>query len=325
MPLRTRKRIFLIGGTGTIGRATLGSLSEQGHDIVCFVRKQDPAASNVKTGVEFRFGNVLDPSSVSQAGLRDETFDAMISTLASRTGVSRDAWAIDYQAHSDILKLAQSHQIPQFILLSALCVQKPRLPFQKAKLAFENELIASGLTYSIIRPTAFFKSLSGQIKRVRNGKPFLIFGDGRLTSCKPISDKDLGDFIASCLNDPAQWNKILPIGGPGKAITPREQGEIIFALLGQKPRFQSVPIGLLKTIRQVLLGLGHLNQKLADKAELASIGLYYATESMLVWNPTTQHYEEDATPSTGHETLQAYYQRLLNNEATDDRGDHAIF
>lgn len=322
---RTRKRIFLIGGTGTIGRATLRSLTEQGHDIVCFVRKQDPTLLSVFKDVEFRFGNVLDPSSVSQEGLRGETFDAIISSLASRTGVSRDAWAIDYQAHSEILKLAQSHQIPQFILLSALCVQKPRLAFQKAKLAFENELISSGLTYSIIRPTAFFKSLSGQIKRVKNGKPFLILGDGRLTSCKPISDKDLGDFIVSCLNNPAQWNKILPIGGPGKAITPREQGEMIFALLGQKPRFQSLPIGLLKAIRQVLLGLGHFNQKLADKAELASIGLYYATESMLVWNPATQHYEEKATPSTGHETLQAYYRRLLNNEVTDDRGDHAVF
>ena len=321
---RTRKRIFLIGGTGTIGRATLSSLTEQGHEIVCFVRKQDPTPLSISKGVEFRVGNVLDPSSVSHEGLRGEKFDAIISTLASRTGVSRDSWAIDYQAHSDIFKLAQSYQIRQFVLLSALCVQKPQLAFQKAKLAFENELIASGLTYSIIRPTAFFKSLSGQIKRVKNGKPFLIFGDGRLTSCKPMSDKDLGDFIVSCLNDPAHWNKILPIGGPGKAITPREQGEMIFALLGQKPRFQSVPIGLLKAIRQILLGLGHFNQKLADKAELASIGLYYATESMLAWNSATQHYEEDATPSTGHETLQAYYQRLLNDEVTDDRGDHAV-
>ena len=71
-------------------------------------------------------------------------------------------------------------------------MQKPLLEFQRAKLAFEDKLKASGLTWSIVRPTAFFKSLSGQIARVRAGKPFLLFGDGTLTACKPISDDDLG-------------------------------------------------------------------------------------------------------------------------------------
>ncbi len=77
-----------------------------------------------------------------------------------------------------------------FVLLSAICAQKPVLAFQKAKLAFEAHLLEQGLTYSIVRPTAFFKSLSGQVARVKQGGPFLVFGDGRLTACKPISDAD---------------------------------------------------------------------------------------------------------------------------------------
>ncbi len=40
-----------------------------------------------------------------------------------------------------------------FVLLSAICVQKPLLAFQKAKLAFEAHLPEQGLTYSIVRPT----------------------------------------------------------------------------------------------------------------------------------------------------------------------------
>ena len=58
------------------------------------------------------------------------------------------------------------------MLLSAICVQKPLLAFQQAKLAFEKELVASVLVYSIVRPRAFFKSLSGQAQRVKRGKPF---------------------------------------------------------------------------------------------------------------------------------------------------------
>jgi divinyl chlorophyllide a 8-vinyl-reductase len=69
-------------------------------------------------------------------------------------------------------------------------VQKPRLEFQRAKLAFEAEPRASALGWTIIRPNAHFKSLSGQVERVRAGRPFLVSGDGRGTACKPISDAD---------------------------------------------------------------------------------------------------------------------------------------
>jgi divinyl chlorophyllide a 8-vinyl-reductase len=131
--------------------------------------------------------------------------------------------------------------IKNFVLLSAICVQKPLLGFQQAKLAFENELIASGLTYSIVRPTAFFKSLSGQVKRLKQGKPFLLFGDGQLTACKPISDQDLGQYMAKCLSDKNLQNAVLPIGGPGPAITPLQQGEYLFRLMGYSRAINMCP------------------------------------------------------------------------------------
>ena len=186
-------------------------------------------------------------------------------------------------------------------------------------------LIDSGLRYSIVRPTAFFKSLSGQIERVQRGRPFLLFGDGTLTSCKPISDSDLADYIAGCLTDEDRWNRILPIGGPGSAITPRDQGEAMFALLGRPPKFRSVPVALLDGIAGALGLLGHIVPRLAEKAELARIGRYYATESMLVLDPKTGRYDAAATPSTGTETLLDFYRSVLSGTATPERGAHAVF
>ena len=169
------------------------------------------------------------------------------------------------------------------------------------------------------------KSLSGQVERVRAGRPFLLFGDGRLTACKPISDADLGAYIADCLTDPARLNRILPIGGPGAALTPRQQGEALFALLGRPPRFTSVPVRLLDAIIAALSAGGALVPALAAKAELARIGRYYATESMLLLDPATGRYDADATPSTGSETLTDHYARLLRGDVADERGDHAVF
>ncbi len=328
--MNSSKRIFVIGATGTIGRATVQALVRQGHDVVCFIRaraekKISSQAEVLFEGASIRYGEVSDPHSISEQGFKNEKFDVLVSCLASRTGAPKDAWAIDHQAHIHVLEAAKSAGVAHFILLSAICVQKPLLAFQHAKLAFEKALMESGLTYSIVRPTAFFKSLSGQIERVKKGKPFLLFGDGTLTACKPISDDDLGDFIADCIDDQQRHNRILPIGGPGAAITPKEQGEKLFALLGKEVCFKQVPVALLDAIIFILSGLGRLIPSLADKAELARIGRYYATESMLVWDAQKGVYDAAATPSTGEETLFDYYGELIAGTAELERGEHAVF
>lgn len=326
-------RVFVIGATGTIGQATVRALLRQGHAVVCLVRPRAGPGGRIAgdqlagllPGATLRIGDVTDPTSLARDGFCGEHFDALVSCLASRTGAPNDAWAIDHQAHVQALRAAQQAGVQQMVLLSAICVQKPLLAFQQAKLAFERVLMDSGLTWSIVRPTAFFKSLSGQVARLQQGKPFLLFGDGTLTACKPISDDDLGDYLAGCLTDPARHNRVLPIGGPGEAITPRQQGELLFRLLGKAPKFKQVPVALLDAIIRVLGTAGRLLPALAAKAELARIGRYYATESMLVWDAGHGRYDAGATPSTGSQTLAAHYADLISGRTTTERGDHAVF
>ncbi|RAP40147.1 epimerase [Rhodovulum viride] len=321
------RRVFLLGATGTIGRATAQALLARGHEVVCFVRPrvgEDPGRG-LPAGVTVRTGDVTDPASLARDGFCGQRFEALVSCLASRTGTPRDAWAIDHKAQSDALTAARAAGVSQAVLLSAICVQKPTLAFQQAKLAFEAELRTSGLTWSIVRPTAFFKSLSGQVERVKAGKPFLVFGDGRLTACKPISDADLGRFMADCLDDPALQNRVLPIGGPGPAITPRDQGEELFRLLGREPKFREVPVAMMDAIIAILSALGRVVPRFRDKAEFARIGRYYGTESMLVLNPETGLYDAEATPEYGSDRLYDYYARLVSGEDRADLGEHAAF
>lgn len=329
-----RLRVCVFGATGTIGRAAVAALVRRGHEVVCVVRPRLGAPGlmsvsdivGLSDGASVRDCDITDSVALARTGFGGEQFDAVVSCMASRTGAPNDTWAIDHRAQLNVLKAAQQAKVGHFVLLSAICVQKPLLAFQKAKLAFEAELLASGMRYSIVRPTAFFKSLSGQIERVRRGRPFLIFGDGTLTACKPISDGDLADYIAGCLDDQSRWNRILPIGGPGEAITPRQQGEALFALLGRPPKFRSVSVGLLDAIVGTLVALGRIAPPLAEKAELAKIGRYYATESMLVLDPETGRYDANATPSTGAETLFDFYRSVLVGvAAAPNRGDHKVF
>ena len=315
-----QKSVLLLGATGTIGRATADALAEAGCSVTALVR---PASDHGPLpGTVFEGG--LDRASIEKA-LVESGAGAVVSCLASRTGVAADAWAIDHAANSAALKAAEAAGVRQFVLLSAICVQKPRLAFQHAKLAFEAELQASPMTWSIVRPTAFFKSLSGQVGRLRAGKPFLVFGDGRLTSCKPISDQDTARFLVRCLHDEGMQYRVLPIGGPGPAITPLQQGEMLFEALGMSPRFKHVPVGMISTIIAGLTPLGRMSRRLAEKAELARIGRYYATESMLVWDEAATRYDAEATPEFGSDTLAEHYRRLAAGDISDTRGAHAVF
>ncbi len=342
-------RVALFGATGTIGRATAIALRDAGHTVICPLRprhgddapraieqlrqqlpgvtlhvSESGAASDAMSGV--LPGALPGTLSGQQRALFErERIDAVVSCLASRTGVPADAWDVDYRLHHELLVSAQQAGAQQFVLLSAICVQKPLLGFQHAKLAFEQALQQSGLRYSIVRPTAFFKSLSGQVRRVQQGKPYLLFGDGRLTACKPISDADLAQYLALCLTDTDKQNRILPIGGPGAAITPIEQGAYLFERLGLTPRYRRLPVALLDVIIAALGAGGRLLPALAAKAELARIGRYYATESMLLWDAAAAHYDADATPSFGTQRLFDHYDQLIAGTAAVALGDHAVF
>ncbi len=302
------KRVILFGASGTIGGAVARALVGDGHRVTCVVRSPHEFER-----ASVAIADVTDRASVA-ALFADTPYDAVVSCLASRTGIPDDAWAIDYKANASVLGAAKAAGVPQFTLLSAICVQNPRLAFQHAKLAFEEELRASGLTWSIVRPTAFFKSLSGQIERVKAGKPFLLFGNGELTRCKPISDDDLARYIVATLADKSKHNRILPIGGPGPAISPREQGEKLFELLGEEPRWRHIPVAMMDAVVAGLALAGKLSRRAAAKAEYARIGRYYATESMLVLDEATGEYDADATPETGQETLWDHYVRRAGGD-----------
>jgi len=111
--LMAAKRVLVTGATGTIGRAVVGEFSARGHQVVCIVRPRaggsaaaqlDPA--HLLPGAELHFAEITDPASLADPGFGGRGFDAVVSCLASRSGVPRDAWAVDYQAQMNALSLA---------------------------------------------------------------------------------------------------------------------------------------------------------------------------------------------------------------------------
>lgn len=120
--------------------------------------------------------------------------------------------------------------------------------------------------------------------------------------------------------------QVLPIGGPGEALDPVQQSEVLFKLIGSEPKTLKVPVGIMDFVIGTLDGLGNLFPNLKEAAEFGRIGKYYATESMLVYDAETGQYDADATPSYGTETLEMFFDRVLK-EGLDGQelGDQAVF
>ncbi len=296
----TQKSVIVAGATGYIGRAVVAAALARGYVVHALVRSEKSAAfpehPNLSV-IQSKF------SAITGWNIQLPHADALISCLASRTGTPKDAYLVDYEMNAGLLKLMRPHVGTRFVLLSAICVQKPRLAFQFEKLRFENILCESGQPYSIVRPTAYFKSLSGQIARIRDGKSFLCFGDGMQTACTPISERDLAGYLVDCVTLPERHNKILPIGGPHPAITPVDQANLIFDAFGKTPKIKYVSPKIFDLFRSLLAPLAPFSEWARNKRELMKIGQYYASESMLVWNADLEIYDVAATPQTGSDHI----------------------
>lgn len=327
-------RVAVFGATGYIGRFVVKELVKRGYQVMAFAREssgiggRQSQAEVVKDfpGAEVKFGDVTNPSSLATHAFNEPT-DVVISCLASRTGGKKDSWAIDHAANLNTYQEGRKAGVAHYVMLSAICVQKPTLEFQKAKLAFETVLQRDKeITHSIVRPTAFFKSLAGQFESCRKGAPYIMFGNGELTSCKPISEKDLACFLVDCIYQTDKKNQVLPIGGPGPALSARVQGEMLFKTLGRTQRMLSFPLAVMNAPAALLEKLSILIPAVEDTAEFARIGCYYASESMLVWNEKRNCYDPEMTPSFGNDTLEQFFERILKEGmAGQELGDAALF
>ncbi|CAM9810350.1 unnamed protein product [Phaeothamnion confervicola] len=120
--------------------------------------------------------------------------------------------------------------------------------------------------------------------------------------CNPISESDLATYMVNCIGDPAKTNKILDLGGPDDGYTMEEQGKLLAVACGKEAKIVKAPVALFDAIIGGLDFLGQFAAPMADAAELARIGKYYAVEDMLTTEPdqkfgkTTlkQHYEKIA-------------------------------
>lgn len=317
----TGEKIAVVGSTGYIGKAVVRESVRRGYPTTAVMRDLQKGKEEKKfAGAELKEFDVQDREACLAGDLFAKgTVDAVVCCLASRTGTKKDSYAIDYQAALNCAEAAKAAGARRFVLLSAYCVKSAErkdpyaLQFQYAKMELEqklSELADSSFDYVSVRPTAFFKSVSGQVEVVDGGGPFVYFdlGNDRCATCNPISEPDLAAALIDQIADDTHKNTFWNLGGPDDGLSMKEQGALIHDVLKKdgEPKTLGVPIGLFDFIINGLQWAADTfnSEKFDDAAELGRIGKYYAVEDMLTTDPSEKY---------GRTTLRQHYEYIAEN------------
>lgn len=341
---KSSKVSVIAGATGYIGKSTVRESVRQGYKTIALVRDLSKVENEQGQALYGQFFegaklvecDVCDPEALTKTlaeiSAENNGIEAITSCLASRSGIKKDAYKIDYQATLNCLNAGRDASVNarHFVLLSAFCVKNPWLQFQQAKLKFEAALQEqSDMTYSIVRPTAFFKSVSGQLEVVQSGAPFVMFGDGEVTRCNPISEADLATYLIDSITDKTRLNQVIDLGGPDEPLTMQKQGEMLFEAVGKEPNFFYAPLWLFDVIIDSLQWVADTfnSEKFENAAETGRIGKYYAVEDMLTTDPNEkfgtmtlkEHYEKIAVEGQEYDPYTTMFAKAPEKNTADSK------
>ena len=199
--------IFLAGASRGVGREIAQSLTGQQLKVKALLRTAAVAAQLEGIGIEVVLGDALNVGDVERAMLTDEPIDTVISTIG---GLPSDVERPDYPGNRNLIDAAVKAGVQKFILVSSIgagnsvVAASPQVLEVLGKVLAEKDkaeqhLIASGLTYTIIRPGGL-KSEPATGNGVLTEDPQIIGS---------INRADVAQLVGRCLNSDRANNKIL--------------------------------------------------------------------------------------------------------------------
>ena len=145
-----RRRIFITGGTGYMGSRLIPLLAARGHEVVALVRPGSehklPAACTVV------LGDALDGASYETHLAGCDTFIQLVGVAHPSPAKAKEFVEIDQSSGIEAIRAAQRAGIGHFIYVSVAHPAPAMRAYIAARTACEEELEASGINATILRP-----------------------------------------------------------------------------------------------------------------------------------------------------------------------------
>ncbi|WP_414528323.1 SDR family oxidoreductase [Nodularia chucula] len=201
--------MFLVtGATGAIGRRVVRLLRLEEKSVRSFVRLTSRYNELEHRGAEIFIGDLRRDKDIEKACRG-------VEYIICAHGSDGDSLSLDYRANIELIDQAKAHQVKHFVFISVLGAERgyEDAPVFKAKRAVEKYLEASGLNYTILRPSGLASSLLPLAERFRETGLYLLIGDPK-NRTSVVSTDDLAKIIVDSVTVAGARNQILPVGGP---------------------------------------------------------------------------------------------------------------
>ncbi|MFH8739326.1 SDR family oxidoreductase [Streptomyces sp. NPDC017964] len=216
--------IVVTGATGNVGRPLTKALAEAGEQVTAVSRH----AAAMPDGVRHVPADLAEPQGLTRA---------LDGAKALFLLLSGDLHAPEARP-TDLIDLAAARGVRRVVLLSSQGVAtRPLGPSRITMRAVEDALRESGLDWAILRPGGFASNALAWAESVRTqGTVAAPFGDVGVPIVDPA---DIAEVAAACLLDDRHTGGIFELTGP-EVITPRQQTEVIAAVLGSPVQFHEL-------------------------------------------------------------------------------------
>ena len=226
-------KVFLAGAFGHLGYDVLQSLVEAGHEVI--------AADIAVKDTDLKGVTALKIDLTDRQSLKGccDGVDAVITTVGlTKASETLTPYDIDYGANKNLLSEALDAKVKNFAFVSVLKASKGRhIPMLDAKAMFEKDLAASGITYTVFRPTGYFYDTAHIFQpKVEAGKVTLLKTKTPVR-CNVIDTRDFADFIVEHMCDE---NRQYDVGGT-ETYTYEEIARMFFEAAGKEPKISYVP------------------------------------------------------------------------------------
>jgi uncharacterized protein YbjT (DUF2867 family) len=244
--------MFLVtGATGGLGRRMVSLLRQRDLPVRAFVRLTSRYGELEQRGAEVFIGDLQQERDIQKAC---QGVQYVISTHGSNEFNQGKPEAIDYRANIDLIDAAKAAGVQHFVFVSVLGADRgyEDAPVFKAKWAVEQYLKASGLNYTILRPSGFASNLVSLAERFQQTGIYLLIGDPKIRT-SIVSTDDLARIAVESVTVEGVRNQVLPVGGP-EALMREEIPQLFGRIFNRQPLIINPPLGALDGVR-ALVGL----------------------------------------------------------------------
>lgn len=212
---------LVTGATGGIGRRVIRVLRERNLPVRSFVRLTSRYGELENRGADIFIGDLREERDIKKAC---KNVQYIISTHGSGT----NSQALDYRANIELIDQAKENGVQHFVFISVLGADRgyEDAPVFKAKRAVEKYLEASGINYTILRPSGLASNLIPLAEQFKQTGIYLLNGDPK-NRTSIVSTDDLAQIAVDSVSVERARNQIFPVGGPD--ILKREDIPRIFS------------------------------------------------------------------------------------------------